>query len=388
MDKVIVVGCSIPGYGVIRALTDKNIEIIGLTYARKDTAQLSRYVSEVVHIPVPEENEQQFVEHLIQNASRWEGALILETSDNVSIAISRNKERLSKYYKMVTPDWAIHRLFVEKENTYALAKECNVPFPVSARLSSLNDLEGISDVRYPCILKPVRSFEFISKFHVKNFEVNNENELVEKLKLCLDAGIPIILQEVIPGPDANLFKLQGYINSQGKMVGKFFHRKLRQHPPHFGVMRVGVSTEAFPEIEQLAERLLRRANYRGYFSIEFKKDPRDGQLKLMENNCRLVRCSLLATASGVNHPWIIYQDLIKDQQVDITDYKKGTYWIELFSDLSDSFFLHNQEDVRLRDYIKPYLAWDKVFADLDFHDTKPFIELVKQRFSNKFRRVS
>lgn len=385
MDKVIVVGCSVPGYGVIRALADKNIQLIGLTYARKDTAQLSRYLSEVVHIPVPEENEEQFVGYLIKNADRWEGALILETSDNVSIVLSKNKERLSKHYKMVTPDWPIHRLFVEKENTYALAKECGVPFPGSKLLTCREDRMDMPDLPFPCILKPVRSFEFITKFHVKNFEITNEKELDEKLELCLDARIPVILQEVIPGPDENLFKLQGYFNSQGRLVGKFFHRKLRQHPPHYGVMRVGISTDAYPEVEQLAERLLRHANYRGYFSIEFKKDPRSGQLKLMENNCRLVRCSLLATASGVNHPWIIYQDLVKGQQVDITEYRKGLYWIELFSDLSDSIFSHSHEDIRLQDYIKPYLAPHKVFADLDMHDTKPFLELVKQKFINKYQ---
>ena len=387
MDKVIVIGCGVPGYGVIRALANRNIEIIAMTYARKDAAQFSKYVSEVVNIPVPEQDEDKFIELLTRNALKWGGALIVETSDNTSVALSKHKEVLSKYYRLVTPDREVHRFFLEKEKTYELAKECNVPIPRSIRLSRLEDIQKSSEIQYPCILKPVRSFEFVSRFMVKNFEVNNESELIEKAKLCLDAGIPMLLQEIIPGPDENLFKLQGYINSQGRTVGKFFHRKLRQHPPHFGVMRVGISTEAYPEVEQLAGRLLNHVNYRGYFSIEFKKDPRDGQLKLMENNCRLVRCSLLATASGVNHPWIIYQDLLNNQQVDVTDYKVGTYWIELYADISDSLFFHTEENINMSDYIRPYLARNKAYADLDFHDLKPFMELTRQKTRNASQKI-
>jgi len=386
MDKVIVVGCGVPGYSVIRALANRNIHIIAITNNEKDIAHVSRYVSEVAHIPRPDKDDEQFVALLTRNAHVWEGALILETSDSKAVTLSKNKEMLSKYYRIGTPAWEILNLFIEKEKTYALAEECNIPFPVSILLSEPDDLSRISDIRYPCILKPVRSFEFVSKFHVKNFIVNNENELSEKFKLCVDAVQPIILQEIIPGPDKNLFKLQGYINSQGKMVGKFFHRKLRQHPAHFGVMRVGVSTEAYPEVEQHTERLLHHVSYRGYFSIEFKKDPRDGQLKLMENNCRMPRSGLLATASGVNYPWIIYQDLVKDHQIDVTDYGVETYMIELFRDLSDSVFRHKEEDISLRDYLKPYFARNKMFNDLDFHDMKPFMKLTREKIGNALRR--
>ncbi|GAJ20505.1 unnamed protein product [marine sediment metagenome] len=57
----------------------------------------------------------------------------------------------------------------------------------------------------------------------------------------------------------------------------------------FGVGRVGISTERNEEVELLAERLMSKANYQGYFSIEFKKDLKDNQLKLMEVNVRMPR---------------------------------------------------------------------------------------------------
>ena len=56
MEKVIVIGCSLTGYMVVRALAHRNIPIIAMTYEKRDVAQLSRYVSEVVHSPSPNDD--------------------------------------------------------------------------------------------------------------------------------------------------------------------------------------------------------------------------------------------------------------------------------------------------------------------------------------------
>ena len=382
MDKVIVLGCSLTGYAVMRALARKNLHIIGITYSKRDVAQLSRYVSEVVQSPAPTD-EEQFVTCLIQNADHWAGALILETADSAAIALSKNKDILSKYYRIATPDWDVLNIFIEKEKTYALAKQFDIPHPKSIPLFRLEDLTEISETVYPCILKPVLSTPFTDRFHVKNFEVHNDRELEEKFKLCLEAGLSMVLQEIIPGPDDNLYKMQGYVNSQGRLVGRFFYRKLRQHPPQYGVARVGISTDRQPEVERLTEELLRRANYRGYFSNEFKFDPRDGQFKLIENNCRMPRSGMLAIAAGINFPWLMYQDLVLNQQCDITEYKVGTYWIDFGTDLYNSFFRRKKEEIRLRDYVSPYFARDKVFSDLDFEDLKPFLRVAYQAITSR-----
>ena len=386
IGKIIVMGCSLTGYAVIRALANKNIHIIAITYSKRDVAQLSRYVSEVVQSPAPAE-EEQFVAYLIQNADRWAGALILETSDSAAIALSKNKEKLSRYYRIATPDWNVLNIFVEKEKTYALAKQHNIPHPKSLPLYRLEDIEDTSEILYPCIIKPVLSSPFTDRFHVKNFEVNNERELEEKFKLCLDAGLSMILQEIIPGPDDNLYKMQGYVNSQGKLVARFFYRKLRQHPPQFGVARVGISTDRQPDVERLTEELLTRANYRGYFSNEFKLDPRDGQLKLIENNCRMPRSGMLAIACGVNFPWLMYQDLVLNQQCDVTHYEVGTYWIDFWTDIYDSLFRRKKEEIQLRDYLGPYFAGNKIFSDLDLADPKPFFGVAYNAVTSLGREI-
>ena len=85
------------------------------------------------------------------------------------------------------------------------------------------------------------------------------------------------------------------------------------------------------------------------------------------------RSGMLAIASGVNFPWLIYQDLVLNQQCDIADYKVGTYWIDFWTDIYNSIFRRKKEKIRFRDYIGPYFAKNKVFSDLNFEDLNPFL---------------
>ena len=69
---------------------------------------------------------------------------------------------------------------------------------------------------------------------------------------------------------------------------------------------------------------------------------------------------------------MIYLDLVRNQQIDIADYKEGFYWIELYTDIKHTVFGHKSEDISLREYTRPYLTRDKTFAVWDTHDMTPF----------------
>ncbi|MGH7908230.1 MAG: hypothetical protein ACRENW_00085, partial [Thermodesulfobacteriota bacterium] len=127
------------------------------------------------------------------------------------------------------------------------------------------------------------------------------------------------------------------------------------------------------EVEKFTEKLLKEAEFKGIADAEYKKDPRDNQFKLLEINARTIRSNWLATYCGVNFPWIIYMDLVEKKQIEVKDYRKDVYWIDLNADIFNSIFRHNQENLGFRDYIKPYLAKDKTFAVLSKDDIMPFL---------------
>lgn len=375
MNTVLVIGCHLSGLGVIRALGTYNLRIIALSYELTDMGTTSKYVSEKHRIPHPTREEKAFIQYLLDNGPHWGGALIFDCDDHVAVSLSRHKDLLTGYYRIVTADWEIFTQFIDKDKTYQLARECGVPYPKTFTPKSIEEIARIKqEVEYPCIIKAVRGHEFKSKFNHKVFEISTPDELEEKFRLCLESKMDVVVQEVIPGTDSNIYKMQAYINSKGKMVGKFFYRKLRQNPPQFGVTRVAISTEKNLEVEELSARMLAHSKFRGMCNFEFKKDERDGKLKLIEVNVRMSRINWLPTFCGMNFPWIIYLDLIKDEQIMADDYRKNVYIIELYSDLLTTLFRHNRENFTMREYIQPYLAKDKTFVDLSLQDIKPFLK--------------
>ena len=374
---VLVLGCHVSGLAVIRALGVKGIESIALTYGKTDFGDISRYVRERVVVPHPRKEETKLIDFLHSKRCDWAGALIIDTDDNGAVALSKHKDELSKHYRIVTEKWDVMRRFLEKKEAHKLAVEAGVPHPKNFAPKSMEEMrEVVGQMEYPCILKPVRGHEFFELFETKNFMVHSEGEALETFELCLRERQEVMLQEVITGPETNLYKMQTYVNSRGFMSAKFFWNKVRQHPPMFGVGRVGVSTERNEEVERLSERLLRTSNYRGYCSFEFKKDLRDNQMKLMEVNVRMPRNGLLAVASGVNFPWIIYKDLVENEQISVDDYTKKLYWIETGLDVYNAIFHHKEERFTIKEYLRPYLAKHKVFAVWSIHDVKPFLKQI------------
>jgi len=126
------------------------------------------------------------------------------------------------------------------------------------------------------------------------------------------------------------------MSRDGKLLGVFTGRKLRQKPPHFGVCRVGECEYVEPIICHGA-KLLKALGFFGTSQVEFKYDHRDGQYKLMEVNPRSWSWIGLPIEMGINLPFATlcdslgvdfpFQPMIKDKRV---------LWISLTDDLEMS----------------------------------------------------
>lgn len=379
-QTVIVVGCGTGGLAVIRALGRRpGIRIVAATHNQQSVGLASKYVSESVLIPHAATHEKEFIDFFIDRGEEWKGALILEITDDAAMALSKNKERLNCFYHLATADWSIVEMIVQKSALYQLADECEVPHPKTFNPESLEEINGIAErVRYPCIIKPVFSHEFVAAFNIKVFQAEDPAALRHQFKKCLAAGVRVMIQEIVVGPDSNLERMQCYVDRSGKLVSRFFNNKLRQAPPSFGVMRVGTSVPRNEEVEALGERILKRANYRGYASIEFKRDSRDGQLNLIEINVRMPRNGWLAISSGVDFPWIALNDIVYGKTLDVTDYTEDQYWIELFPEIRYLIQRRGQKWLGWRDLLRPYFAKHCAFAVFSLSDPRPFLSQTKR----------
>lgn len=372
--KVIVAGCVAGGLAAIRSLAARHIHVVAMTYNGSEPGLRSRYVDEVAICPHPRD-EQAFIEYLLANAVRWRGALILETNDHYASALARHKRVLSEHYRLVVPEWSAARTFIEKDRTYALADRCGVARPGTFSPGTLAELEEILDeVTLPVLVKPVRSHEFVAVFRQKLFQVDTADELRSLFARTVEAGIPVMVTELIPGTDyRTLEKVWTYVDSTGDLTVELYNTKLRQTPPMFGLGRVTVTTPVFDDVRDASMRMLTESGHHGIGNFEFKRDPRDGQIKLIEVNIRLMASAQLAVAAGVDLPWIIYQDLVHGRQVAPKSYIEGVHYVDLLADITDYL---TKEDNRLRNsrsFLEPYRARRRTYAYLSLKDPLPFL---------------
>jgi len=386
-EKVIILGCTHAGLAAARSFGRRGIRQMVLTYKDDEFGLASRYVGEWHLCPHPRD-EEAFVDHLLSYADEWRGALVLETNDYFLEALSKNKARLSEAYRLVTPDWDKARTFLEKDRAYRLADECGVPHPKVIEPRTTQELEAhIESLTFPVMIKPVCSHQFVPIFSTKLFIVHTVQELRALFQRTVDAKQTVIISEIIPGTDyGTLERVHVYIDSKGELAAALSNIKLRQTPPMYGVMRVGKTVPPNREVTDSALRLLRAVDYRGFASVEFKRDHRDGQLKLMEVNIRMPRSCPLPIKAGVDFPYLILRDLVDDEQIRIERYHENTYLIELPADIVD--FVRFDKDRNLFRFLQPYFAARKTFSIFEVSDPMPFIETVSRRGSRWIRKLS
>ena len=251
-NKVIVIGCKAGGLGVIRSFSDKPVDIIALTYDDFDYAHKSRYVNKWFKVPHPANDQQNFIQLLLEKGPEWNNAMIFDTEDDVAVAISKYKSELTKYYKIVTANWDMMKTFMEKKYAWELCLKSGVPHPSNFLPKNEEEFKKVrNEVKLPCIFKPVRGYEFVEKFKRKNFEVYTFDQYDKYSELCLKENQEVMVQEIVPGSDSNIFKCMTYINSKNEISGMFFYNKIRQNPPRFGVHRVSISAGRNPVVEDL-----------------------------------------------------------------------------------------------------------------------------------------
>lgn len=282
-DKIIVIGCKAGGLGVIRSFFDKPVDIIALRFNDDSYAHVSKYVKTTLKVPHPSKFEQDFINFLLDKAHEWKGSILFDTEDDVAVALSKHKKILSEHYKIITADWDMMNTFLEKKNAWELCKKAGVPHPKNCLTVSAEDFDRVKkEIQLPVIFKPVRGYEFSEKFRCKNFEINTPEEYNKYAQLCIKERQEVMVQEIVPGPDTNIFKCMTYINSENEMTGLFFYNKIRQNPPRFGVHRVSISAGQNPEVERLFRMILKHSNYKGFCTVEFKKIREMDNLNLLK----------------------------------------------------------------------------------------------------------
>lgn len=278
------------GLAAIRSLGRTGIRVLAVDHRPSALGFRSKYAEPLLS-PDPFEDEHRFV-----NVVRALGELVVfPTHDDSLNAIARYADDLQVLTPF--PAWDVLERVQSKRTQLEQAAAVGIDIPT------------LDPGTFPVIVKPERSVEFKRRYRRQAFRCETAAELEEALAQTEEFG-PIV-QELIPGGDDTLYTVGSYLDADGRALGVFCGRKLRQTPPGIGTCRVGEAIWV-EEVVEAALRLLAAFEYRGISQVEFKRDPRDGRFKLMEINARLWQWHGLASACGVDLPRIAYADLTGD----------------------------------------------------------------------------
>jgi len=278
------------GLAAIRSLGRAGIRVLAVDHRASALGFRSRYAERLL-APDPFEQEHRFI-----NVVRALGEVVVfPTHDNVLNAIARYADDLDVLTPF--PSWDLLERVQSKRVQLEQAQAAGVDVPAA------------DPATFPVIVKPDRSVEFKRRYKRQAFRCDTPAQLEEALAKAEEFG-PIV-QELVPGGDDALYTVGSYLASDGRALGVFCGRKLRQTPPGIGTCRVGEAVWV-QEVVDAALQLLRAFGYHGLSQVEFKRDARDGRYKLMEINPRLWQWHGLATACGVDLPRIAYADLTGD----------------------------------------------------------------------------
>ncbi len=258
--------------------------------------------------------------------SKFERAVLIPCSDNSARLVAAVRERVQSRFLASLPSGDTLDLFVDKGRLAELLSSLDCPHPVTKLIDSVADLASLSEHQVAdYFLKPRESQNFFAHFRCKALRATSKSELIRNFTEAEAQGMKMVLQEYVPGGTENNYFLDGFVDRHGETKLLFGRQKLRMYPAGFGnsCYQRAIRLEQFDPVIDSVKKVLRFTKYQGIFSIEFKFDPRDKQLKLLELNARPWWYIDFAARCGVDVSLASYYDALGEKVESNTKYQTG-----------------------------------------------------------------
>jgi len=210
------------------------------------------------------------------------------------------------------------------------------------------------DLRFPVVVKPDVGYRFRARFGCKLFVASDRRELDGAIARLGAQGLRGEVFDCVPGPDDEIHAYCTYIDTRGEPRGGLTVRKIRQGPPRFGVARAAEVVADVPALREATIALLRRMDFRGIASAEFKRDPRDGRFRFLEVNGRSVIYNGLLRRAGLDVAGLAWADHVRGEPETAAPNGWPGVWVNLHSDLLYSLLVRGDGAVTLAEFLAPY----------------------------------
>lgn len=284
----------------------------------------------------------------ILRAMPLERAVIIPGADDAALWLADLPSTdLGKRFLVSTSSRDAQALLQDKAVFAGYLAAAHIPHPRTYRIARREDIDAIPFASMDRVfVKPVNSQRFSDVNGVKGLWVDRLDALRETWARLHAQGFSVMAQEYVPGPASEHFFVDGFRDRNGVYAGIFARRRLRMSPPDFGNSSCchSVPLAILPDAIRHLRRLLDGLDYRGIFSAEFKRDPRDGVYRIIEVNTRAWTYVEFAARCGMNVCEMAWQDA---QGLPVTpaarDYPEGVACVDLYHDIPTVLALRKRQ---------------------------------------------
>ena len=345
-------GSDYRGLALVRSLGRQGIPVCVLTHGDDLLAAKSRYATR--RLRFEGESEAQRTAFLLDLADEqgMGGWVVFPTDDEAAALIGRQHERLAERFVLTTPPWQVLRWAYDKRLSYRLAQSLELAYPRTWTAAQVLELEYELGLDFPLIIKPAIKEEFNSLTVAKAWQVNDRDQLRTRLAEAtelVDREL-LLIQELIPGNGQTQLSYAA-LCEQGRVLASVTARRTRQYPADFGRASTYVETIEQPQVAELSQRLLEEIGFSGLIEVEFKLDPRDGELKLLDINPRVWGWHSLCQRAGVDFPYLAWR-LARGQSVPASEAELGVSWLRFTTDLPTALREIAHGRLPARDYLR------------------------------------
>ena len=328
----LLMGADYRALGVARSLGRKGIPVWVVKQGGHLVATVSHYVSNIVDWPEASERARVVWLADLSDKYRLKSWLLVPTDDSSVALAARHHQLLTQHYKLAVPPWNDVEWACDKRLLHQLALRHGVPTPWTASPVNRQELATL-DCPFPVIVKPAVRAQPSSLGIPKAWLAQNRQSLLAQYDQAtrMVPAENLIVQEVVPGGGEAQFSYAALCR-EGCSLASIVARRTRQFPSDLGQFSTFVETVDEPGVMEPAKRLIAAAKFTGLVEVEFKKDPRDGQFKVLDVNPRIWGWHTLSRAAGVDFPFLLWL-LANGEPIPELRGCAGKRWMHMSADL-------------------------------------------------------
>lgn len=311
---------------IIRSLGKKGVYVIGGGEKRLAKGFYSKWCKEKFLYPNVAEKPILAKRYILNRLKEKEPDVFIATSEALLLVLSEIRDEIIQYTIPNFPKGDVLLSTFNKASVLKIAQNIGIQIPQTKFVEDLDDLKAIKkEIKYPAIIKPRFSAYYDgTKISSARRTVCFNQEDFTKKYLEIHSKVPFpLIQEIIPEQGRGGTGIFFLLSQESKPLAVFSHERLLETHPLGGSSVIAKSIKPNPQLLEKSGELLRELGVHGVAMVEFKKDPRDGVLKLMEINGRFWGSLPLAVASGVDFPYLLFQYLVGEKIEPVQDYRVG-----------------------------------------------------------------